>query len=65
MEQLSLQFMRYVAVWLLRVASGVDYKPSGSNEIKLPLPANKPDAFSCLPEYAIQDVVENFKFIFQ
>ncbi|KAI1214280.1 ubiquitin conjugation factor E4 [Annulohypoxylon truncatum] len=65
MQTLSLQFMRYVSVWLLRVASGVDYRPAGGKEIKLPLPADKPDAFSCLPEYAIQDVVENFKFIFR
>ncbi|KAI1453518.1 ubiquitin conjugation factor E4 [Annulohypoxylon moriforme] len=65
MQTLSLQFMRYVAVWLLRVASGVNYRPAGEKKIKLPLPADKPDAFSCLPEYAIQDVVENFKFIFR
>ncbi|KAI2471525.1 ubiquitin conjugation factor E4 [Annulohypoxylon bovei var. microspora] len=63
MQALSLQFMRYVSVWLLRVASGTDYKPG--KEIKLPLPADKPDAFSCLPEYAIQDVVDNFKFVFR
>ncbi|KAI1780795.1 ubiquitin conjugation factor E4 [Hypoxylon cercidicola] len=63
MQTVSLQFMRYVAVWLLRVASRTDYKP-GAN-IKLPLPADQPDAFSCLPEYALQDVVENFKFVFR
>ncbi|KAI1088962.1 ubiquitin conjugation factor E4 [Rostrohypoxylon terebratum] len=65
MQQLCLQFMRYVAVWLLRVATGVDYRPGGSNKIVLPLPAAQPVAFNCLPEYAIQDVIENFKFIFQ
>ncbi|KAI8634270.1 ubiquitin fusion degradation protein 2 [Xylariaceae sp. FL1651] len=63
MQTLSLQFMRYVAVWLLRTASGTDYKP-GKN-INLPLSADKPSAFSCLPEYALQDVVENFKFVFR
>ncbi|KAI0882637.1 ubiquitin conjugation factor E4 [Annulohypoxylon maeteangense] len=65
MQTLSLQFMRYVSVWLLRVASAVDYRPAGGKEIRLPLPADKSDAFSCLPEYSIQDVVENFKFIFR
>ncbi|KAI8960590.1 ubiquitin conjugation factor E4 [Daldinia sp. FL1419] len=63
LQTLSLQFMRYVAVWLLRTASGTDYKPGKS--ITLPLPADKPEAFSCLPEYALQDVVENFKFVFR
>ncbi|KAL7623730.1 Ubiquitin conjugation factor E4 [Parahypoxylon ruwenzoriense] len=63
MQTLSLQFMRYVSVWLLRVASGTDYKPG--KDIKLPLSADKPEAFSCLPEYALQDVVENFKFVFR
>ncbi|KAI0830901.1 ubiquitin conjugation factor E4 [Hypoxylon sp. FL0890] len=63
MQTLSLQFMRYVSVWLLRVASGTDYKPG--EDFKLPLPADQPEAFSCLPEYALQDVVENFKFVFR
>ncbi|KAI1410056.1 ubiquitin conjugation factor E4 [Hypoxylon sp. FL1857] len=62
MQTLSLLFMRYVSVWLLRVASGTDYKPG--KEFKLPLPADQPEAFSCLPEYALQDVVDNFKFVF-
>lgn len=63
MQTLSLQFMRYVAVWLLRTASKTDYKPG--KQISLPLSTHKPAAFSCLPEYALQDVVENFKFIFR
>ncbi|OTB04059.1 hypothetical protein M426DRAFT_321157 [Hypoxylon sp. CI-4A] len=62
-QTLSLLFMRYVSVWLLRVASGTEYIPGKT--IKLPLSSEKPDAFSCLPEYALQDVVENFKFIFR
>lgn len=61
MQTLSLQFMRYVTVWLLRVASGSDYVPG--QKLKLPLPDEKPEAFSCLPEYALQDVVDNFKFV--
>ncbi|KAI1152934.1 ubiquitin elongating factor core-domain-containing protein [Nemania diffusa] len=63
MQTLSLQFMRYVAVWLLRTASKTDYQPG--KHISLPLSADKPPAFSCLPEYALQNVVENFKFIFR
>ncbi|KAI1804579.1 ubiquitin conjugation factor E4 [Daldinia bambusicola] len=63
MQTLSLQFMRYVSVWLLRIASGTDYKPG--KDFTLPLPADQPDAFRCLPEYALQDVVENFKFVFR
>jgi len=63
MQGRSLQFMRYVAVWLLRVASQTDYKPD--KPLQLPLPVNQPEAFSCLPEYALQDVVDNFKFVFR
>ncbi|KAJ8117830.1 hypothetical protein ONZ43_g4113 [Nemania bipapillata] len=63
MQTLSLQFMRYVTVWLIRTASKTDYKPG--KDVSLPLSADKPAAFSCLPEYALQDVVENFKFIFR
>ncbi|KAI0200542.1 ubiquitin fusion degradation protein 2 [Astrocystis sublimbata] len=63
MQRLSLQFMRYVAVWLLRTASQTDYRPG--EQIKLPLTAEKPAVFSCLPEYALQDVVDNFKFVFR
>ncbi|KAI0854035.1 ubiquitin conjugation factor E4 [Daldinia vernicosa] len=63
MQTLSLQFMRYVSVWLLRIASGTDYIPGKT--IPLPLPSDIPEAFSCLPEYALQDVVENFKFVFR
>lgn len=63
MQTLSLQFMRYVSVWLLRTASGTDYQPG--KQISLPLSTDKPAAFSCLPEYALQDVAENFKFVFR
>lgn len=30
MQELSLRFMRYVAVWMLRLASQSDYKPEKS-----------------------------------
>jgi ubiquitin conjugation factor E4 B len=63
MQSRSLQFMRYVSVWLLRVASQTEYTPDKA--LKLPLPADQPEAFQCLPEYALQDVVDNFKFVFR
>lgn len=61
MQTLSLQFMRYVTVWLLRVASGSEYVPG--EKLNLPLAADRPEAFSCLPEYALQNIVDNFKFV--
>lgn len=63
MQGRSLQFMRYVCVWLLRVASQSDYKPDKT--LRLPLPKEQPEAFKCLPEYAVQDIVDNFKFVFR
>jgi ubiquitin conjugation factor E4 B len=55
----SMQFMRYVIVWLLRLVSpGFPKKP-----LDLPLPEQQPMAFQCLPEYFLEDIVDNFKFI--
>jgi len=66
MQSTSLRFMRYVAVWLLRIATGTDYRPGKeSEEIRLPLSIEHNDAFSCLPEYALQNIVDNFKFVFR
>ncbi|KAH6885763.1 ubiquitin elongating factor core-domain-containing protein [Thelonectria olida] len=66
MQSTSLRFMRYVAVWLLRLVTRSKYKPGlESKEIKLPLPEEKLDIFSCLPEYCLQNIVDNFKFIFR
>lgn len=64
MQRDSLLFMRYVAVWLLRVASGSNYIP-GKTKLVLPLPEQVPASFACLPEYALQDIVDNFKFVFR
>lgn len=64
MQRDSLLFMRYVAVWLLRVASGSDYIP-GKTKLQLPLPQKEPESFSCLPEYALQNIIDNFKFLFR
>ncbi|KAK4222483.1 ubiquitin elongating factor core-domain-containing protein [Podospora fimiseda] len=63
MQDRSLKFMRYVTVWLLRVASKTEYTPD--KQLQLPLPESQPDAFRCLPEYALQDIVDNFKFVFR
>lgn len=63
MQGRSLQFMRYVSVWLLRVASQSSYTPEKS--LQLPLPKEQSEAFKCLPEYALQDIVDNFKFVFR
>ncbi|SPO03316.1 related to ubiquitin fusion degradation protein 2 [Cephalotrichum gorgonifer] len=63
MQEVSLRFMRYVAVWLLRVASNTDYTPDKT--LQLPLPEQQPAAFACLPEYALQNVVDNFKFAYR
>ncbi|POS83583.1 hypothetical protein EPUL_003555, partial [Erysiphe pulchra] len=59
----SLIFMRYVSVWLLRVATCSDYTPDKS--IVLPLSSNIPDVFRYLPEYALEDIVSTFIFIFR
>ncbi|KAF2262301.1 ubiquitin fusion degradation protein-like protein UfdB [Lojkania enalia] len=57
----SMQFMRYVIVWMLRlVAPRVDFP---KKPLELPLPEEQPLAFKCLPEYFLEDIVDNFKFI--
>ena len=57
----SMQFMRYVMVWLLRLVSPGQSYPK--QPLKIPLPEKQLEVFSCLPEYFIEDVVDNFKFI--
>jgi len=57
----SMQFMRYVIVWLLRLVSpGHDFP---TQALELPLSEKQSDVFKCLPEYFLEDVVGNFKFI--
>lgn len=63
MQAKSLIFMRYVSVWLLRVATCSDYTPDKT--IILPLSSNIPDVFRYLPEYALEDIVNTFIFIFR
>lgn len=61
MQARSMQLMRYVIVWLLRLASpGTSFPKS---ELQLPLPKEQPVQFKCLPEYFVEDIVGNFKFI--
>ncbi|KAH5137500.1 peptidylprolyl isomerase [Parastagonospora nodorum] len=57
----SMQLMRYVIVWLLRLASPGTAFPK--QELQLPLPKEQSTAFKCLPEYFVEDIVGNFKFI--
>ncbi|KOS21891.1 Ubiquitin conjugation factor E4 [Escovopsis weberi] len=66
MQSLSLKFMRYVTVWLLRVATESDYKPGLESEtIKLPMTMSPENFFPYLPEYVLQNIVDNFKFVFR
>lgn len=66
MQGTSLRFMRYVVVWLLRLVTGANYKPGQESQaISLPLAPQHLDAFACLPEYTLQNIVDNFKFIYR
>ncbi|KAG2420716.1 hypothetical protein HFD88_000330 [Aspergillus terreus] len=56
----SMLFMRYVIVFLLRLVSGKNFP---KEDIQLPLPEQQPEVFNCLPEYFVDDIVSNFKFI--
>ena len=57
----SMQFMRYVVVWMLRLVSPGHNFPK--KPLQLPLPEEQPEVFKCLPEYFLEDIVGNFKFI--
>jgi ubiquitin conjugation factor E4 B len=54
-----MQFMRYVIVWTIRLVSAQYPKKA----LELPLPSKQPEVFGSLPEYFIEDVIDNFKFI--
>jgi len=56
----SMQLMRYIIVWLLRIASGQNVP---KEKLKLPLSTTQSPVFQSLPEYFLEDIVENFKFI--
>jgi ubiquitin conjugation factor E4 B len=60
-QQRSLQLMRYVIVWMLRLVEPQSQYPK--QQVKLPLPEEQAMVFRCLPEYFLEDVVDNFKFV--
>ncbi|KAL8861260.1 MAG: hypothetical protein Q9178_002476 [Gyalolechia marmorata] len=60
MQARSLQFMRYVIVWLLRLASAANFP---HQPIKLPLEPNPTSVFEALPEYFLEDVVGAYRFV--
>lgn len=57
----SMLLMRYVIVWLLRLLQPSTNFPQ--KPITLPLAEDQPMVFRCLPEYFVEDIVDNFKFI--
>ncbi|MCJ1287001.1 hypothetical protein MMC26_006348 [Xylographa opegraphella] len=61
MQARAMQFMRYVIIWLLRIVSSGQNIPK--NIIRIPLADKQPDVWKCLPEYYLDVVVGNFKFI--
>lgn len=56
----SIQVMHFLIVWLLRLASG---KSIPQDTLTLPLSDAEPDAFRYLPEYFLEVIVSNFKYI--
>ncbi|MCJ1389352.1 hypothetical protein MMC18_002208 [Xylographa bjoerkii] len=61
MQARSMQLMRYVIIWLLRLVGPGQNIPK--SVIRLPLADEQPDVWKCLPEYFLDIVVGNFKFI--
>ena len=57
----SMQFMRYVIVFVLRLISPHGNFPK--QKFELPLPEEAPESFKFLPEYFLEDINSNFGFI--
>jgi ubiquitin conjugation factor E4 B len=57
----SMQFQRFVTVWILRLVSAHGRFPT--EKLHLPLPEDEPDRVKCLPEYFLDDIAGNFSFI--
>lgn len=57
----SMQFMRFVTVWLLRQVSPNGKYPA--EPLNLPLAKEQPERFKCLPEYFLDMISGNFGFI--
>lgn len=62
-QQRSMLLMRYVISWLLRIVQPESQYPK--RPITLPLAEEQPLVFKCLPEYFLEDIVDNFKFTTQ
>ncbi|KAL9591788.1 MAG: hypothetical protein Q9179_007371 [Wetmoreana sp. 5 TL-2023] len=60
MQARSLQFMRYVIVWLLRLVSTTDFP---KQPMELPLDSKSSGFFEALPEYFLEDVVGAYRFV--
>lgn len=60
-QQRSMTLMRYIIVWIMRMVSSSSQYPKG--QVTLPLPEEQPIVFRCLPEYFVEDIVDNFKFV--
>ena len=57
----TMQFMRYVIVWLFRLVAPASQFPK--KPLKLPLALDQPEVFKCLPEYFLEDVVGAYRFV--
>ncbi|EXJ58547.1 ubiquitin conjugation factor E4 B [Cladophialophora yegresii CBS 114405] len=57
----SMQFMRFVTVWLLRQVSS--HRQFPKQPLTLPLSPDEPEAFKNLPEYFLDVISGNFGFI--
>ncbi|GIL50136.1 hypothetical protein Vafri_6264 [Volvox africanus] len=57
-----LAFYRLMAAWLTSLATGVS-GPSGAAALSLPLPEPAPQAFTCMPEYFVEDMCSVLLFV--
>ncbi|OQU98431.1 hypothetical protein CLAIMM_04221 isoform 1 [Cladophialophora immunda] len=57
----SMQFMRFVTVWILRQVS--PHRQFPNQKLTLPLPSEQPETFKNLPEYFLDVISSNFGFI--
>ncbi|KAI4210715.1 MAG: hypothetical protein LQ351_006491 [Letrouitia transgressa] len=62
-QQRTMQFMRYVIVWLFRLVTPTSQYPK--EPLRLPLPLEQPEVFKCLPEYFLENVVGAYRFVMQ
>ncbi|KAL8656209.1 MAG: hypothetical protein Q9210_000404 [Variospora velana] len=60
MQARSIQFVRYVAVWLLRLVSRTQFP---KQPLRLPLDSDPSNFFGALPEYFLEAVVGAYRFV--